>query len=60
MQIREQWDKLHFFKKDLVKPTCSTVMYVVVPYFDMVGNVRGYVAADTLRMKADQVQVISR
>ena len=50
ISIKEAWDQLHFFKKDLLKPSSSSIMYVAAPYFDIKGQIRGYIAADALRM----------
>ncbi len=55
ISIREAWETLHFFKKDLSRPTTGTVMYVAAPFFDSVGQIRGYVAADSLRMHEGMV-----
>lgn len=56
MRVKERWDELHLFKKDVSKPTSPAIMYIAVPYFDLHGHVRGYVAADNLRMRPDQVK----
>ncbi len=56
MRVNERWDELHLFKKDVAKPTSPAIMYIAVPYFDLHGHVRGYVAADNLRMRPDQVK----
>jgi hypothetical protein len=50
ISIKDAWETLHFFKKDLSRPTSDNIMYVAAPYFDGVGQIRGYIAADSLRM----------
>jgi hypothetical protein len=57
MNVKERWNELHLFKKDdVAKPSTSTTMYIAVPFFDLQGQIRGYVAADNLRMRPDQVK----
>ena len=55
IKLGKDWSHVHKFRSDSPQPATASVLYVAVPFFDVTGRVRGYLAADTLRMHEQSV-----
>ena len=58
--VLDEWDHLHFFKRDPPRPATRKIMYVAMPFFDASGRLRGYLGADTVGMHDNIAPDLSR
>ena len=55
VNVKDEWNQLHVFDPRATKPRSSKIMYIAAPFFDASGEVRGYIAADTIGVDENTV-----